>query len=257
MTMSLERRQSLVRIAREYDALIITDDVYDHLQWSADRNSAQIAMEHATQPRVVDIDRWIDGGAERQGSDGFGNAISNGSFSKIAGPGGRTGWAEGTSKMAYGLSQCGSSKSGGAPSHLVATFMASMLESGDLQRHIFNTLQPAYARRYRGMMSAIEQYLIPLGVTLPQSRRTVVGGYFIWLLLPKPLQADVVVRRAKEEQDLDVAPGSMSAVWGDEKAVNLDRNVRLSHAWEDEEKLAEGVLRLGRVIHQIIQEDQG
>ena len=252
--MSLQRREQLVRIARQYDALIITDDVYDQLQWLAATSSTITPIEHATLPRVVDVDRFLDGGAEREGADGFGNAVSNGSFSKIAGPGGRTGWAEGTAKLAWGVSQCGATKSGGAPSHLVATFMACMLESGDLQHHIFDTLQPAYARRYRSTMSAIDQHLLPLGVTLPQSDRDVVGGYFIWLLLPSPLKAEDVVRQAKEDEDLDVAPGTVSAIWGDEEAVDLNRNVRLSFSWEEEDKLAEGVLRLSRVIQKLLKE---
>ncbi|KAL9099477.1 MAG: hypothetical protein Q9163_005028 [Psora crenata] len=255
MTMSLRRRQQLVRIARRYDGLIITDDVYDQLLWPTDHCVPQSAIQQAILPRVVDVDRGLDGGADREGADGFGNAVSNASFSKIVGPGARTGWAEGAAKFAWGLSQCGSSKSGGAPSHLVATFMASMLESGDLQRHVFGTLQPAYARRYRSMMAGIEQHLIPLGVTLPGGRRDVVGGYFIWLLLPHPLHAEDVVRAAKEDEDLDVAAGAISAVWGDERAVDLDRNVRLSFAWEEEDQLAEGVLRLSRVVHKMLKHE--
>lgn len=41
----------------------------------------------AVVPRIVDIDSSLDGGSGRAASDGFGNAISNGSFSKIVGPG--------------------------------------------------------------------------------------------------------------------------------------------------------------------------
>ncbi len=103
--MSLRRRQQLVSVAREYDALIITDDVYDQLQWPASPDSTESCAEKAVMARVVDFDRELDGGTERAGADGFGNAISNGSFSKVSGPGCRTGWVEGSEKLAYGLSQ--------------------------------------------------------------------------------------------------------------------------------------------------------
>ena len=103
--MSLRRREALVQVAREYDACIITDDVYDMLQWPTNETDAHTPLERAVLPRVVDIDRSLDGGTDREGADGFGNAVSNGSFSKIAGPGCRTGWAEGTKKFAYALSQ--------------------------------------------------------------------------------------------------------------------------------------------------------
>ena len=103
-TMSLGHREELIRVAREFDALVITDDVYDQLQWPANKTDAS-ALDTAFKPRICDIDRFLDGGAERPGADGFGNSCSNGSFSKIVGPGCRTGWAEGTIKFAYGLSQ--------------------------------------------------------------------------------------------------------------------------------------------------------
>ena len=142
----------------------------------------------------------------------------------------------------------GSTSSGGAPSQLTATFMSELLKSGDLQRHIFTTLQPSYVRRYRSMIAAIEQYLLPLGVRLPQSDRKVIGGYFIWLTLPAPLDADNVEMMTKSDDNLIIAPGSLFAVYGDEAAVDLSRQVRLSFAWEAEEKLAEGIRRLSRVI---------
>ncbi len=103
--MTLRRREELVRIAREFDALIITDDVYDFLQWPVDAKASSESCDHAVMPRVVDVDRTLDGGADRAGSDGFGNVASNGSFSKLCGPGLRTGWVEGTAKLAYGASQ--------------------------------------------------------------------------------------------------------------------------------------------------------
>ena len=102
--MTRERRQQLVTLAREYDALIITDDVYDQLQWTVVASLLTSCLKQAVEPRVVDIDRFLDGGAEREGADGFGNSVSNGSFSKIAAPGTRSGWAEGTPLFVEGLS---------------------------------------------------------------------------------------------------------------------------------------------------------
>ena len=107
-TMTLRRRQQLVEIARQYDALVITDDVYDQLQWLANPSISDDptpSLRRALLPRLVDIDRWFQGGAERHGADGFGNVVSNGSFSKIAAPGVRCGWAEGSESFTWGLSQ--------------------------------------------------------------------------------------------------------------------------------------------------------
>jgi len=90
--MTLRRRQALVRLAREFDALVITDDVYDFLQWPLHSHES---LETALLPRIVDVDNALDGGTERAGADGFGNVVSNGSFSKICGPGiGLGGWRE-------------------------------------------------------------------------------------------------------------------------------------------------------------------
>lgn len=97
-------------------------------------------------------------------------------------------------------------------------------------------------------MAAIEKHLIPLGVTLPQTNRDVVGGYFIWLSLPAPLQAEEVAMIAKRDENLVMAPGPIFAVYGDEKAVDLVRNVRICFSWEEEGKLADGIRRLGQVI---------
>ena len=135
--------------------------------------------------------------------------------------------------------------------------MSNLLESGDLQRHIFKTLQPTYARRYRSMVSAIEEHLLPLGVTLPQPDRDIVGGYFIWLSLPAPMQSEEVAIRAQQEANLVIAPGPMFAVYGDERAVDLEGKVRVCFSWEQEEMLAEGIQRLAQVIGSMQRNQRG
>lgn len=103
--MSLRRRHELVETARKHDALIITDDVYDQLQWPVGKSGSHFNTKQATLPRIVDVDRFFDLRSNGDKGVGFGNAVSNGSFTKIAGPGCRTGWAEGTEKFTICLSE--------------------------------------------------------------------------------------------------------------------------------------------------------
>jgi DNA-binding transcriptional MocR family regulator len=245
--MSLQRRRRLVEIARKYDALIVTDDVYDMLQWPSSSEAGSKKLDKAILPRMVDVDREHDGGPV----DAFGNAVSNGSFSKIVAPGVRTGWAEGTEAFAYGLSQTGSSRSGGAPSQLVASFMYDMLASGVLQKRILEQLQPAYAERYYRLTKAVDRHLRPLGVTMPQPDKDVAGGYFIYLSLPHKMDADRVSQRALDGENLTVIAGRHFRVDGDEPGADVASfasDLRLCFSWEDVDALEEGVVRLSRVI---------
>lgn len=242
--MSLACRKSLVLLARKYNALIISDDVYDCLQWSTTSNRS---LNRAVLPRLVDVDRAMKPVPSK---DDFGNTVSNGSFSKISGPGVRTGWAEGTPKMAYGLSQCGSSRSGGAPSQLTATIIDSLLRSGNLERHIHEVLTPAYKRRHQIMLSAIMQELVPLGVRVEEDKvdgKGIFGGYFLWLELPQQLDAETISVVCQEREALIVAFGKMFEVEGDE-SIKFPNALRLCFAWVEENDLMEGVKRLSRVV---------
>lgn len=88
-TWSVSHREKLVKLAREFDALVVSDDVYDFLRWPEDQSIDLSTDLGPLPPRLVDIDRALEGGSP------FGNTVSNGSFSKIVAPGTRVGWAEG------------------------------------------------------------------------------------------------------------------------------------------------------------------
>ncbi|TVY24725.1 Uncharacterized protein LHYA1_G005634 [Lachnellula hyalina] len=248
-TMSLSCRQKLVRLARKYDALIITDDVYDFLLWPTSKSSSTSSAT-ALMPRLVDIDRTME---PVPSSHSFGNAMSNGSFSKIAGPGLRTGWADATPIFTYGLSQCGSSRSGGAPSQSTATMVCELLKSGAVGKHISQVLIPAYRKRYEIMMAAIQQFLLPVGVTVGEvsfGEQEIFGGFFIWIELPKSMSAEEVCSTAKERENLIVAPGRLFEVSGD-ASVRFETSLRLCFAWEEAEDLEDGIRRLGKVIRDV------
>ena len=96
----------------------------------------------------------------------------------------------------------------------------------------------------------MEKYLVPLGAALPQPNLGVMGGYFVWLTLPAPLQGGEVVRKAREEESLIIPEGSVFGVRGD-VGPDLDDKVRLSFSWEAEELLVEGIQRLAKVVERI------
>jgi DNA-binding transcriptional MocR family regulator len=250
--MSLRRREQLVHLARNHNALVITDDVYDRLQWPTSTTSSTPKAK-ALLPRLTDIDRLLP--QHPTDPRHFGHTLSNGSFSKILGPGVRTGFVDASPVLSYGLSQCGSSRSGGCPSQLVATMIAQLFKTGMLQTHISSVLVPSYARRWEKMMAAIKTHLVPLGISVSEvslEGHDVFGGYFIWFELPEGMSAKWVAEVAKERESLIVAQGDMFEVYGDEEAVRFKRWLRVCFAWEDEELLVEGIERLGTAMRDML-----
>ncbi|GAB1200236.1 hypothetical protein APSETT444_009606 [Aspergillus pseudonomiae] len=203
LTMSLSDREGLVRLAREFDALIVTDDVYDFLQWSPDPEKPLAQPDKAQIPRVVDVDRYLDGGPK----DEWGNVFS-------------------------------------------AAIIAQLFPTGFIQTYVDQVLRPKYAERYYRLMSAVREHLLPLGVTLPSTSPEVVGGYFVWIQLPPPLQSDDIATVALQEYKVNVIAGNRFRVQGDPDTTrnSFDRGIRLCFAWDHEEKLAEGVRRLACAI---------
>ncbi|KAK8194284.1 Valine--pyruvate aminotransferase [Zalaria obscura] len=249
-TMSLERRRSLVQLARDFDALVVSDDVYDFLQWTSTISPAanEEFRTSAILPRLVDIDRTL---SPAPAATDFGNTLSNGSFSKILAPGVRVGWAEGSAALAYGVSQLGTTCSGGAPSQLTSTYVERLLKQGVLDRHIRTRLQPAYASRWRCLVGNVERVLGPLGVKGPQSDREIVGGFFVWYTLPEGVLAEEFVKRCREEENVVVAPGSVFEVPGDD-SISFERDMRLCFSWEDEDKMVEAVGRMRAVLEKML-----
>ncbi|KAL8382638.1 hypothetical protein RB595_006428 [Gaeumannomyces hyphopodioides] len=265
-TMSLRRRQGLIRLAREHDGLVICDDVYDFLQWpvavaaGSGPESHLLLPRQRPPPRLVDVDRALTAelGPGRHDAAGFGHAVSNGSFSKMIAPGVRTGWAEGTPAFIAGLAHTGANRSGGAASQLAAVMIWDMIRTGALAAHVDGVVRPDLQRRHSVLLGALRTELAPLGVRFEEPQST-YGGYFVWLTLPDSVPAAIVARRALRDENLVVAAGDMFQVNGDDGSgrgdndddgakVRFPHNLRLCYSWEDEERLVEGVERLARVL---------
>ena len=103
-------------------------------------------------------------------------------------------------------------------------------------------------------------------ISEPKSRSaTIAGGYFLWLKLPRGVDAAKVASVALEQENLIVAQGSMFEVpregTNDNSAGSrvqaasnghFSENLRLCLAWEDFEMLDEGIRRLKRAVEQVM-----
>jgi DNA-binding transcriptional MocR family regulator len=283
--MPLATRQELVQLARKHDALIICDDVYDFVFWDAETSppGQGKVLDKTTKaqpflgvlPRLVDIDRTLE---PVPGTSSFGNVLSNGSFSKIVAPGVRTGWVQSsTMHLAQSISQAGVTRSGGAASNLTGTILAHALRTGAIESHMRQNLIPSYSRRWRILVSSVKRELGPLGVKVAggnghtvDSRtihlaaaaegggelpKLVAGGFFIWLALPAGLTDGVVAARLLSDANVAVATETQCRLPHQGQATKREgNNIRLCFAYEDEEKLAEGVERIREVLEVLLNE---
>ncbi|KAI1138408.1 PLP-dependent transferase [Hypoxylon sp. FL0543] len=262
-TMSMHHRKALVELARKYDVLLIADDVYDFLAWPADDSIPHADIE--VPPRLVDIDRQMAGASE------WGNAVSNGSFSKLVAPGLRVGWCEAMPNFIYGLSRVGATTSGGCQSQYTSFLIDHMLVSGVLEQHVQNVLIPTYRKRYKTLVNAIKTHLYPLGIRISNGlpyetyakdaggnrvRTLLAGGFFLYVDYPDeegfPTAAEIIATGG-DEYALKIAPGEIFVVKGDPGSLERakftwNRGTRLCWAWNEEEVLVEAVQRLAETV---------
>ncbi|ETS78708.1 hypothetical protein PFICI_08561 [Pestalotiopsis fici W106-1] len=260
-TMSLAQREKLVRVARKHDVLIVTDDVYDLLHWTPGHEAVPGNTTRLL-PRMVDVDRSLEGTNE------FGNAVSNGSFSKIVAPGVRVGWLESTPAFIKAMGTVGATVSGGCQGHLSSLVLNQMLSNGAITQHLENVLIPTYSRRYDAMVGAIRRLLFPFGVKImedPQDPAKIgaseglAGGFFLYITFPQDGSlppTEEIASFALEEYSLRIAPGKLFTVT--DKASNREARsneyisgARLCWAWHEEDVLVEGIQRLARVLNHL------
>ncbi|KAJ0124402.1 hypothetical protein J7T55_005740 [Diaporthe amygdali] len=254
-TMSLPQRERLIRLARQYDVLVITDDVYDLLHWPTQQSGNR--SRESSMPRMVDVDRSLEGTNE------FGNAVSNGSFSKIVAPGVRVGWLESTPAFVQAMGTVGATVSGGCQSHLSSLVLNQMLSNGAVTAHLETVLIPTYSHRYKVMVDSIRRLLIPLGVQImvdPQeptgASADTAGGFFLYITFPQDGSlppADEIAKFALDEYNLRIAPGNLFTVMGEDSGRQASpgqylSGARLCWAWHEELALEEGIQRLREVL---------
>jgi DNA-binding transcriptional MocR family regulator len=239
--MSVERRSQLLNLARQYNMVIITDDVYDLLTYTSD----------PIPPRLVTLD------SPTSTETGYGNTISNCSFSKLLAPGLRFGFIQGRKALIRELStqygfpfemtnNSGATMSGGCPSQFTASCLTCIISNGMLDTRIEH-LKYVYSNRAKVYLGAIEKYWGPLGVQCNPCK----GGYFFWVRLPSSLTSDVVAEEGMKE-NVQIMEGTNCAVPGD-NSVEYDRYIRICLALEEEEEAVKGIRQIGKVFQRLMQ----
>lgn len=171
-----------------------------------------------------------------------GNVISNGSFSKIIGPGVRLGWLEVPPRLKPQLDMSGIIRSGGCFNNYTAGIVASLFELQLAQSHI-ERLYKAYKERMLATIEVLKSEL-PEGCSFSAPS----GGYFIWISLPIQLDASKFLEYSLEKAKISFIPGPRFAV-EDSKGKHL---FRLSIAFHVKEKLEAGVRRLCLALKEFV-----
>ncbi len=209
-TLSLERRRRLVRIAAERDLLVLEDNPYGLLRY-----------EGEPLPTLLSLDT-------------SGNVVYLGSFSKIISPGIRSGWIVAPQAI-YQKIVFGKQATDLCSSPLNQLFVHGLIASGVWLEYI-ERLRGIYTSRRDTMLEALsEEFPSEATWTRP------AGGFFVWATIPGIHTGDLLAKAIDE----NVAFVRGDAFYQDGGGTD---SMRLSFSFVNEERIKEGVRRLGAVI---------
>ncbi len=214
-TWSRERREGLVKIANQYNLVIIEDNPYGELRFEGERIPPIKSFD--TEGRVVYL----------------------GTFSKTFSPGLRIGWVFASPEV---LSKYILVKQGAdlQSSSISQRELNVFLDLYDFDAHI-DSIKAVYKKRRDLMMATIkESFPIDAEYEIPS------GGLFAWVKLPKHVDTRAVLQKAVENKVAFVPGGSFFPNGGQENFM------RLNFSNMPEDKIVEGIKRLGNILKEII-----
>jgi 2-aminoadipate transaminase len=208
---SLERRKQLIALANEFDLIVIEDNPYGELRF-----------EGAAIPSVQSLDTE-------------GRVIHLGTFSKTFCPGLRIGWSAADSSILAKLIMLKQATDLQA-STISQRQLDAYLEVYDLDEQIGRIIH-VYRQRRDTMIEALKREM-PEDVTFTVPS----GGLFTWVELPPELNARDLLILCLEHNVAFVPGGSFYPNGGHENTM------RLNYSNMDEERIIEGIRRLGMVL---------
>lgn len=218
-TLSLQRRQRLLELARAWGSMIIDDDPYAMLRFAGE-----------------------DIPSLRGLADGDPHVFSVRTFSKILAPGLRVGWVDAAPELQQllinakqAMDTCASVDN----QRLVAGFLAS----GRLEEHL-KLQRDRYAERKTVMQRALHEHL-PDGASWTDPE----GGFFLWVELPG-IDTQALFPTALAE-GVAYIPGPAFSPTG-----QFSDALRLCFASMPPDRIAEGIARLGRAVQRFRDEQR-
>ena len=222
VTMSLPRRQRLVALAQERELLVLEDNPYGLLRYEGEALPTLRALEQGTIAR-----------------EEASFVIYLGTFSKILSPGARLGWTVAPRPVLEKLN-VGKASTGLCSSPMTQYFVAAYFDSGQWGPYL-RSLRSIYRRRRDAMLDALAEHFGPeLEWTRPQ------GGLFLWVNLPHYIDTTDLLARALGE-NVAFVPGASAYVDGRGGSA-----MRLNFSGVTEERIHEGVRRIGQVVREQI-----
>lgn len=216
VSLSEDRRRTLVELARRYGFLVVEDVAYRELGFAGDR---PISLWSLAPDAVVQV----------------------GTFSKTFFPGVRLGWAAGPEEVVANLvlAKQNTDQCAGA---LGQRLLEEYGRRGHLEEQNLRS-RALYGRRCSVLLDALEAHM-PEGVAWTRPR----GGFFCWVTLPHGIDAVELAERAMAER-VAFVPGI--PFFPDGRGRN---NLRLAFSRIDDDVIPEGVRRLAGLVRRAVKE---
>jgi 2-aminoadipate transaminase len=216
VTLSAERRQRLVELARERELLVVEDNPYGMLRYEGE----------PTEPLYK-----LDGGDY---------VLYLGTFSKILSPGIRLGWLCAPPPVMEKI-VLGKQAADLCTSTLTQYFVLEYF-AGERWREYVSDLVEIYRSRRDAMLDALERHFpAEANWTRP------AGGLFVWATLPDYIDTTDLLAKALRE-DVAFVPGAAAYVDG-----RGSHSMRLNFSGSSEEEIREGVRRIGGVVSEQVE----
>jgi 2-aminoadipate transaminase len=212
VTLSLERRRDLVRLASERELLILEDNPYGLLRYEGERL-----------PTLRSLD------------DEF--VIYASTFSKILSPGVRLGWTVAPGPVLAKMN-IGKQASDLCSSSISQYFVSAYFDSGPWEDYVRSLIE-IYRRRRDVMLDSLAEYF-------PREAEWThpLGGLFIWATLPDYIDTTDLLARALQEH-VAFVPGRAAYVDG-----RGGSSMRLNFSGVGADEIREGVRRIGEVVRE-------